>query len=70
MLRGHRQKDLFEGIRVIVDQGQDPAESVDEVIEETAIDLGFDAIDEEGEVARDGCKGLGADRWMRRNVSD
>lgn len=62
MLRGHRQKDLLEGVRVIIDEGQDPAESVDEVIEETAINLGFDAIDEEGEVARDGCKGLGADR--------
>lgn len=62
MLRSHRQKDLFEGIRVIVDERQDPAESVNEVVEETAVDLSFDAIDEEGEVARDGCKGLGADR--------
>jgi hypothetical protein len=62
MLRGHRQEDLLEGIRVIVDEGQDPAESVDEVIEETAIDVGFDAIDEEGKVARDGCKGVSADR--------
>jgi hypothetical protein len=62
MLRGHRQKDLLEGIRVIVDEGQNPAESVDEVIEETTIDLGFDAINEEGEVTRNGCKGLGADR--------
>ena len=48
MLRGHRQKDLLERIRVIVDEGQHPAESVNEVIEETAIDFGFDAIDEEG----------------------
>jgi hypothetical protein len=32
------------------------------VIEETAIDLGFDAIDEEGQAAGDGCKGVCADR--------
>jgi hypothetical protein len=32
------------------------------MVEETAIDVGFDTVDEERQVARNGCKGLGANR--------
>lgn len=46
MLRCHGQKDFFEGIRVVIYEGQDTAESVHEVIEQLAIHLRFDAVDE------------------------
>lgn len=57
MLGGHGEKDFFEGIRVIVDEGKDATEAVDEVVEEATVDIGFDAIDQDGEGARNGSGG-------------
>ncbi len=49
MLRRHRQKDFFEGVRIIIDESQDTAEPVDEVVEQLAIHLCFDTVDEDRE---------------------
>ena len=49
VLGRHRQEYLFERIRVVVDECQDPTKIVDKVIQEAAIDLRLDAIDEERE---------------------
>lgn len=69
MLSCHRQQDLFERIRVIVNEGQDPTKPIHKVVEEATINLGLDAIDEEGQVARYGDKGLGSDSYSGGLVS-
>ena len=69
MLGSHREQDLLERIRVIVDEGQHATKPIDKVVEEAAIDVRFDAVDEEGEPARQGGKILGADSWGDENVS-
>jgi hypothetical protein len=61
MLGCHGQKDLLERVGVIINEGQDAAETVNEMVEETAIDIGFDSVDEEGEVAWHSCQGVGED---------
>lgn len=63
MLGRHGQQDLFERIRVIIDKSQHTTEPIHEMIEEAPVDLGFNAIDQEGQVARNSCKGLVAGRW-------
>lgn len=52
MLCGHGEEDFFEGIGIIVDEGQNATEPKDEVIEEATIDFGFDTIDEDWETTR------------------
>lgn len=69
MLGSHREQDLLERIRVIVDEGQHATKPIHKVVEEAAIDIRFDAVDEEGEPARQGGKILGADSWGDENVS-
>lgn len=53
MLGGHGEEDLFEGVGVIVDEGQHTTEAKDEMVEKATVDFGFDAIDEEGKGARE-----------------
>jgi len=57
VLDRHWQKYLLEGIRVVIDQGQDPTEIVDKVIQEATIDLRLDAIDEKREPSGDNDRG-------------
>lgn len=69
VLSCHRQQDLLERIRVVVDEGQDPTKPIHKVVEEATINLGFDAIDKEGKVARDSDQGLGSDSYKGGLVS-
>ena len=52
MLRGHRQQDLLERVRIIVDERQHATESVYEMVEEATVDFRFDAIDEDRKRSR------------------
>lgn len=69
VLRCHRQQNLLERVRVIVDQGEHAAESVDEVVEEPAIDVGLDAVDEEGQTSRERGQGASPGRCARRSAT-
>ena len=53
VLGGHGQQDLLKGVGVIVDQGEHATEAVDEVVQEPSVDVGLDAVDQEGEGAGD-----------------
>lgn len=53
MLGGHGEENLFERVGVIVDEGQNATEAVDEVVQEATVDFGFDAIDQDREGSRD-----------------
>lgn len=53
MLRGHGKEDLLEGVGVVIDQSKNATEAVNEMVEKTAIDVGFNAVDQDGQGARD-----------------
>jgi hypothetical protein len=44
----HREENLLERIRVIINECQHATEAVYKVIQEASVDVGFDAVDEEG----------------------
>lgn len=48
MLCRHREKDLLEGIRIIVDKCQHTTETVDKMIQKATVNVRFYAVDEEG----------------------
>jgi hypothetical protein len=48
VLSCHREENLLERIRVIIDECQHATETVYEVVQEASVDVGFDAVDEEG----------------------
>lgn len=53
MLGGHGEEDLFEWIRVIVDEGQDATKAVDKMVKKSPIDVGLDAVNQQRKGARD-----------------
>ena len=66
VLRGHRQKDFLKWVGIIINEGQDATEPIDEVIEEATVNLGFDSVDEDREAAWYGGKGLMENCWKIR----